>query len=194
MPNLVRVWDQLARRLMAIQPAAEGSVLGFALRRYPGRGVTTADGSRLRRGDLVLELHLDSRLLAAGAGEATTHQRILRLRKAMLSGLRALAARVEQEPRLAEARGVWGLTILHRGVEFLGFTVSDLPPGIGRWLTTWYMRRLLIAYHPEGGDRLHHREEALVAKEIFLPREALLSLYGSGGRTRRERPKRGVGE
>jgi len=193
MIRLVRLWDRLARRFLAIRPAGEGAVLGYALRRYPGRGITMADGAALRRGDLVLELHLDSRLLAAETAGDTAHRRILRLRRELIADLRALTARVEGDPQLAAVKGLWGLTLLNRGVEFLGFTVADLPPGPGRALATWYMRLLLTAYHPEGGGRLQRRQEALVAKEIFLPMAVLLGRYGSGGPGTR-RPHFGAGE
>lgn len=182
MRRLIRAWDRLVRKLLAIHPVREGGVLGYSLRRYAGRGLETATGVRLRRGDLVLELHLDSRLLAESTGDDTAHKRILRLRRILLADLRELARQVEADPRLAAAAGLWGLTLLHRGVGFLGFTVAEPDPGAGGRLATWYMRLLLTAYHPEGEDRLQHREEELIAREIFLPMAEFRARYGSRAR------------
>lgn len=182
MQRLIRAWDRLVRKLLFIRPVREGGVLGYSLRRYPGRGVVTPTGARLRRGDLVLELHLDSRLLAESTAGDTAHKRILRLRRTLLADLRELALQVEADPRLAGAAGLWGLTLLHRGVGFLGFTVAEPEPGPGGRLATWYMRLLLTAYHPEGEDRLQQREEELVAREIFLPMAEFRTRYGSKAR------------
>lgn len=178
MDSLITTWDRIARKLMGIRPAAEGAVVSYALRRYRGRTLTTAEGFQLRSGDQVLELHLDSRLLAERTAGASPHRRSMLLRREMLVGLKALAKLTATDPKLAHVQGVWGLTLFHRGVEFFGFTAVELPPGLGRNLTTWYMRQLLAAYHPAGTDRLQQREESLIAKQIFLPRPLLLTRYG----------------
>jgi len=180
--RLIRSWDRLVRKLLSIRPVREGGVLGYRLRRYRGCGVETATGARLRRGDLVLELHLDSRLLAESTAGDNTHRRILRLRRTLLGDLRELAHQVENDPRLGSAAGLWGLTVLHRGVGFLGFTVAEPQAGVGGRLSTWYLRLLLTAYHPEGWERLQQREEELVAREIFLPMSEFRARYGSAVR------------
>ncbi|MEW8978014.1 MAG: hypothetical protein AB2385_06370 [Symbiobacterium sp.] len=178
MRPVIRAWDRLARNLFSIRPARDGGVLGYALRRYPGRGMVTVGGATLRRGDLVLELHLDSRLLAAETADESTHHRILRLRRTLLADLRALARQVESDPRLGRAAGLWALTVLHRGVGALGFTVAEpRPVPFGR-LSTWYMRLLLAAYHPDGNRRLQQRRPELVAREIFLPMAEFRARYG----------------
>lgn len=172
-------WDQFARRLMGVRPVSPGSMLGYALRRYPHRELRTPDGEvLLRRGDLVIELHIDSRLIAAQTSGASAHQRVLALRRDMLKGMRNLAALVRTDPRFAEVRGLWGLTLLYGPMSHYGFAVVDLAPGLWQWLSTRYMRLLLAAYHPDGEERLAGREEKQVAKEIFLGREALLHRFG----------------
>ncbi len=176
MRRLVRTWDRIVRRFLGIRPARPEGVLGYALRRYRGRGIVAQDGAALRPGDLVLELHLDSRRLAEATAGASPHRRILWLRRALLADLRALARAAESDPALAKATGLWGLTVLHRGLDALGFAVSAPASGPFGRLATWYMRRLLAAYHPDGAGRLQQRDEALVAREIFLPMARLRAM------------------
>lgn len=187
MPGLIAHWDHFARKLLAVRPITEGSMLGYALRPYPHRALHAPDGTVLvRRGEPVIELHIDSRLIAERTAGASAQQRVLTLRREMLSGVRTLATQVKTVPHLADVRGLWGLTLLYRPMALYGFTVTDLPPGLWRWLTTRYMRLLLITYHPDGEERLVDHEEELVAKEIFLGREELLRKFGGDREGRRQ--------
>lgn len=181
MRRLVRTWDRLVRRFLGIRPARPDGVLGYAVRRYRGRGIAVEGGASLRRGDLVLELHLDSRRLTEKTAGQSPHRRILWLRRTLLADLRALARAVESDPALAGAAGLWGMTVLHRGVDALGFAVAEPAACFVGRLATWYMRGLLAAYHPEGTGRVAQRTEALVAREIFLPMERLRALTGPAG-------------
>lgn len=189
MPRLIDLWERIARRAMGIRPVAGGSVVGYSIRRYPGRGFTSADGTAVQKGDPVIELHLDSRQIEARTAGATTHGRVLFLRKEMIAGLRAFAGLVKTDPALAQTRGIWAMTLIHRGVEPLGFTVTDLPPGLLRSLSDRYMKMLLRVYHPEHEGRLQQREEELVSKEIFMSQAVLLSRYGEERPKGRMRPK-----
>lgn len=186
MPRLIDLWDRLARKALGVRSVAEDSVIGYVIRRYPGRSLTGSDGATLCRGELVIELHLNSRLLAAKTAGATTHQRVLFLLRELIAGLRAIARLARSDPDLASVRGVWGLTILNRGVEPLGFTVVDMRPGLIRWMTALYLKWLLSAYHPDGPERLHQREEALVPRELFMSTGMLLSRYGEERRRERQ--------
>jgi hypothetical protein len=194
MPRLIDLWERIVRRAMGIKPVTEGSVVGYAIRRYPGRSLTTPDGVSLRRGDPVIELHLDSRQIEARTAGATAHGRVLFLRREMLAALRAFAGLVRTDPALARTQGIWALTLMHRGVEPFGFTVIDVPPSLWRSLADRYLKLLLKVYHPEGEGRLHQREEELVAKEIFMPQAVLLSRYGEERRKGRTQPEASSGE
>ncbi|MFZ5827020.1 MAG: YkoP family protein [Bacillota bacterium] len=193
MPRLIELWDRLARKALGVRPLGESTVVGYAIRRYPGRSLTAADGTVLARGEPVIELHLDSRLLAAQTAGANTHQRVLFLLREVIAGLHVIARLVRSDPALAKVRGVWGVTILNRVVDRLGFTVVDLTPGFTRWITTRYLKWLLSSYHPDGEERLHQREEELVPREIFMSTETLLSRYGQE-RSRLRQPKPGSDE
>lgn len=178
LPHLFKLWDAAARVVMGIRPAGPDSVLGVAVRRYHGPQLRAADGAGLAAGDLVAEIHLDSRHLATVlAGATDAHARILLMRQAMIAGLRQLSGRIQTEPDLAGVRGIYGITLLHRGVRALGFDAADLPAGPGSRLMGAYLRLLLAFYHPEGRQRLARRSGALVPRVIFMPRSVLLARY-----------------
>lgn len=186
MARLIDLWDPLARRLMGIRTVAEGSVVGYAIRRYPRSSLSDGHGATVQKGEPVIELHLDSRQIQAKTAGATAHQRILFLRREVLAALRLLAQQLKTDPDLNRTRGVWAFSFIHRGVEFLGFTVIDVEPSPFRSLTARYLRWLLASYHPDGDGRLEQREEELVPKEIFLSKERLLALYGAERRRERQ--------
>lgn len=194
MARWIDLWEWVARRAMAIRPVTEGSVVGYTLRRYPGRPFSAPDGTRVSRGDLVIELHLDSRQIADRTRGATAHGRVIFMRREIIAALRAFARQVQTDPALVPTRGIWALTLIHRGVEPLGFTVTDLPPSPWRSLTDRYMRMLLTLYHPDRDERLHQREEELVSKEIFMSKPVLLHRYGEERRRDRTQPESRSGE
>jgi hypothetical protein len=53
-----------------------------------------------------------------------------------------------------EVRGIYGITMIHRGSEQMGFTVKELPKGMLRLLSHIYLRFLMYIFHPQGRKRL----------------------------------------
>lgn len=74
-------------------------------------------------------------------------------------------------------KGVYGVSIIHRGTKQFGFTVTDLPKGLFSCFAKLYLKLLLLIVHPKGKQRLQTKTEFLVPKMIAMSTKELISKY-----------------
>ncbi len=166
--------------LDAVEP--EGDNLIFVrLIRYRGEPVTLPDGTTLKAGDWAGEIHFHSHTLANFHPEreyrgSTTKLAVVTLRRTRQS-LRHLAQYVSGSEKYRPAQVFFGKTLLYRGAQGLGFTVTELPSGREKLFLLIYLRWLLVVYHPKGWGRLSDNSAALVPKGVWISRKQLLQEY-----------------
>jgi hypothetical protein len=184
-PRFVLVfWPMVDRLLSAVEhirplTGHSDGVFRFSLRRYKGVTRVLDDGSQVRAGDMVIELHLNNgwfkgmRRLNLSASQSP--REIL----GRLAGeLRFLARQVAGGTFGSNVAALHGSTILHVAARRLGFQVDELPDGLWKKGTLFYMTGLMQVYHLRGDDVAGLREKPWELKEIWLSRAALLSRYG----------------
>jgi hypothetical protein len=174
------VVDRLLRAIQHIRPlkADDSGIMRFNLRRYKGPVKVLNDGSEVKTGDMIIELHLNN---------------------AWFKGRRKLNLKVPQAPReflgcfaqdlhfLAQqvAGGMFGnitalhgSTILHVAARRLGFQVEELPDSLWKKGARFYMAGLMQVYHLRGDEVSGLREKPWELKEVWLSRATLLTKYG----------------
>lgn len=140
-------WERFTRWRLALQPARPGAILCYTLARHAGRPVRLRDGTVLRRGDRLLEVHLDNPVLlreslARGWRPWLTIQ-------VLGEDLDALARRVAAG-ELGDVKALHGVSLLAWESRRLGFEVRPLPH-TWRWrLVHFYLVGLGALYHPCG--------------------------------------------
>jgi hypothetical protein len=172
--------DRLLRVVQHIRPvkADDSAIIRFSLRHYKGPTKVLNDGSEVKAGDAIMELHLNNawfkrrRNLKLGASQST-RESLGRLAQ----DLRILAGQVAGGT-LGNIVVLHGSTILHIGARRLGFQVDELPDSVWRKGARFYMAGLMQAYHLRGKDVSRLREKNWELKEVWLSRRALLSRYG----------------
>lgn len=170
------VWEAIFERMNRIERVGdERSVLRVGIVRYRGLPHTLRNGRRLVPGDEVVELHFrNPRIALLGAIKAV---------KVMQRSLRDLAQLIETDPRYKNVNVFFGVSVIFRGPERIGFEVVDMD--FARWrrfVTGLYLRWVMSVYHPEGAQRLAQRRELLEPKGIFITRDELLARYGPDAR------------
>jgi hypothetical protein len=161
-----------------IGPEAEvGSILRLRVRRYRGRPFMVADGTPIRRGDLIGEIHLNNeRVAALHDGGCRSRQAGLAARRAFQASLVVLAERARRSPHDRPVRAFYATTIFYQAAERLGFEVHPLPrPRLAR-LVAAFQRRLLAHFHPLGKRRPGRRRFA-EARQIWISMDELLRRY-----------------
>ena len=162
-----------------IRPIGEGGYIArLGLIRYRGPTLAFTDGTVVRRGALVGELHVDNRRAAAlhegGKGG-------LRYRREVFRALPALARDLRTRPEYREIEMIGGPSLFWEEARLAGFEHRPLPL-FTRWWLAWWERFLLARYHPAGRRRLAEGSRTEI-RQIWMTRRTLLARYGGEART-----------
>jgi hypothetical protein len=161
---VLRPIERLDRRLRRIRPIRPGGILGLELARHRGRTLTLRDGTLVRPGDLVGEVHLDN---------ARTHEigapgwQAKGLQLAW-DDLRALAAWADAQTPDRRPVAYHGETVLAALARRVGFEVHELPADAVHRLRAWYLRGLLARWAASGRNRLAHGRGGLRVRAAWL--------------------------
>ena len=142
-------WDRFAAHHWNIRPIQPGAMFSVNLAHHAGAEVLLRDGTLIRPGDGVLELHFANANLTRLLGEGlTTWSGVRRARQE----LTLLTARIAAGD-YGEVRAIHGVSLFAETGKRLGFEFRPLPH-TWRWaLERYFMIGLLIIYHPEGWRR-----------------------------------------
>jgi hypothetical protein len=162
-----------------IKPIDESNVfLNLRVCTYRGKTIQLDDGEEIRKGDRIAELHLDNELLFK-MGIST--QSCLQLAIQMIRSTEQLLPKISQliisHPDYQNVKGLYGISIIHRGTRQFGFTVIDLPNGLFSHLTKVYLRILLFVVHPQGIQRVKTKTDLLIPKIIAMSTKELIRRY-----------------
>lgn len=140
----------------------------------------------LRGGDKVMELHFDNKkLFEIGTRSKSPVQLAIKMVRSMEKELPKLAKIVVDHHELHEVKALYGVSMINRGPEQFGFTVTDLPKGWFAKSSQWYLKFLLRVIHPDGGSRLKQSAEHMIPKLIVMPVDYLVTQYLTDGSHRK---------
>jgi peptidoglycan-N-acetylglucosamine deacetylase len=163
-------------RTLEDDPAA---LLAYNLFEYRGPEVALRDGTRVRSGDTVMELHFRREALAPLMADGDAARMGLGLIKLGDRDMPRLAHLLARDPALRDVKALHALTLFHRGIPRWGFEVLPVTEWwVERWFTWWH-RLLLARDHAHGAGHVREHREKLVTRHVWLSREALLARYGS---------------
>ncbi|WP_019123493.1 YkoP family protein [Brevibacillus massiliensis] len=173
------IWDTLYHRCTRLQYVDKGrNIFRYVLLRYQGELLITADQQEIGPGDLILKLHIHNYLLAKlFYGINNDVKLALLLRRYSQQSLPQLAKLLAEHPRAREVKGIVGTTLLYRGVEPFGFSVSDVPINWFFRYKRWYLKLMLSILHPEGRKRVRKGQQDLALKRVYISKDELLRRY-----------------
>ncbi|MFE6794701.1 polysaccharide deacetylase family protein [Paenibacillus chitinolyticus] len=176
------LWERLFHRLYRIQPGdSEHRFLHYRIRAYHGQELILDDGEIIRPGDKVAELHLDNEWLRQAGSQSSSMMKLaVQMIRAMDKSMPRLAHRLLTDPALADLKGVYGISMIHRGTKQFGFTVLPLHNRLWRWSSTLYLRFLLGMLHPGGFGRLQENTARLNPRIIAMSASQMKKRYAPG--------------
>lgn len=172
-------WDALFCVLFGVKPVnSEHPFLLYRVRPYKGRTICLSGGEQIASGDSVIELHFNNHMLVGMLKNCRSlvHLAVLIIRSVQ-QALPQVSAKIATDPDCIAVKGIYGITMIHRGADQLGFTLISLPGGWFSRLTSMYLRALLYAFHPEGGNRLKVNTAALTPKVLAISAQELKKRY-----------------
>jgi hypothetical protein len=183
-PGFVLVFWPVVDRFLTlvghIRPlkADDSGIIRFSLHQYKGPNRVLNDGSEVRIGDTLIELHVNN--------DWFKRRRKLNLRISQSpweildcfeQDLRLLAQQVV-DGKFEGVAALRAVTFLHTGAKRLGFQVDGLPNSLWKKGARFYMAGLMRIYNLRTDDAPRRRGRSTELKEIWLSKAALLSRYG----------------
>jgi peptidoglycan/xylan/chitin deacetylase (PgdA/CDA1 family) len=172
-------WEKAFHLVFRVKPIdAQNRFLHVRVRVYRGETIRLSDGEEIRRGDRIVELHFDNGLLYAMAtGSRSSVQLAIKMIRATEQLMPKMLRYILQHPRYPDIKGVYGVSLIHRGAKQFGFTLENLPKGVLSFFTSVYLRILLLVLHPAGKRRLQTNPHQLIPKTIAMSTKELLRRY-----------------
>ncbi|GAB6990822.1 polysaccharide deacetylase family protein [Paenibacillus pini] len=182
------MWDALFHmvfRLKTVHPA--DPFLHYRYRSYQGAKVTMDNGEVISKGDKVIELHFDNeKLFQMSLKSRSMVHLAIRMIRSMEHDLPSLAHQVMNDPKMSDARALYGVTMINRGPQQFGFKVMDLEEGLFARATRIYLKFLMLIIHPSGQNRLKDHAELLVPKVLLMSMDQLNRRYADNGSHRQQ--------
>lgn len=184
-PRYIRtLWpvvDKCLRTISQSKPVRtdDTGIIRYDLHRYKGPTKALNDGSEIKTGDTIIELHLSNtwfkrrRNLYLSASQSPRE-----FLGCFAQDLGILAQQISTGI-FGDIAALHGNTLLYVAARRLGFQVDDLPDSLWKKAARFYMAGLMQAYHLRIGGVSELREKHWELKEVWFSRVALLNKYGS---------------
>ncbi|MGG1659306.1 YkoP family protein [Brevibacillus sp. NRS-1366] len=173
-------WDEIYQRCTRLKYIEKGNnIFRIVPLRYRGESLVTTDGHMIHNGDLIVKIHIHNYYFATLCRGVKDELRMaLLLRRHIMLSLPKLATYLESMQSSEEIKGIVGTTMLHKGVQPLGFSVSDVPMTWFFRYKRWYLRLLLRIVHPDGKRRVRTWNQEMPLKRVYMSKDLLLNRYG----------------
>jgi YkoP domain len=156
--------ERVDRRRRRIRPVRMDGLLGVELRRHEGPDVRLQDGTVVRRGDPLAEIHLRNEQVR-DAARARGWVAIFGARR----DLDALVRWCGAQPSTSAPVAVYAYSVLGAFLERGGFERRARRQTVRVRLDGWFMRWLLGRFSPAGQTRLLAGHGVLEAADYWLP-------------------------
>lgn len=173
------IWDSMYQRCTRLRYIEKGkNIFRIVLLRYRGESLLTSDNMVISSGDLILKLHIHNYFFATLCRGIKNDTRIvLLLRRHVIISLPQLATYLASLEEVSDIKGIVGTTMLHKGGEPLGFSISDVPMNCFFRYKRWYLRLMIRIIHPDGKERVQKRDQLLPLKRVYMSKEELFRRY-----------------
>jgi len=174
------VADRLLRVIHHIRSlkADDSGIIRFNLRHYKGPTKVLNDGSKVKTGDIIIELHLNNAWFRRRRNlNLSASQSPREFLGCLAQDLHFLAQQIASG-MFGNITALHGITLLHVAARRLGFQGDELPDSLWKKGACFYMAGSMQVYHLRGDEVSGLREKPWALKEVWLSKAALLTRYG----------------
>ncbi|MCM3630169.1 polysaccharide deacetylase family protein [Paenibacillus glycanilyticus] len=160
----------------------ENSCFHYRVIKYHGEPIKLADNGYLKNGDKIVEMHFDNKMLSNIALQSSSPLATgIKLLREMDQALPELARAVAKDPEAEDARAAYGVTMIHRGADRLGFQVEPLPDGMFARTTRIYLKVLTsVLTNKQRNARGKAKRDSITPHMLLMPLEQLLMFAVNG--------------
>ncbi|MCR2804827.1 polysaccharide deacetylase family protein [Paenibacillus soyae] len=176
------LWESAFHLVFRLKKVGEAEVPAFHYRvtTYTGENVQLASGGTVEKGDRIAELHFDNRMLSGIAADSKSPLATgIRMLREVERALPLLADQLASDPDAQHIKAVYGVTMVHRGADRLGFEIFQLPEGLFAKSTRIYLKLLLKVLtnskQYSHGRKSKDRSDAISPRMVLMPVQKLLT-------------------
>ena len=166
--KLYSIWERIYHITHHVQLENEQDLLMFRNITYTGNSLTLSDGTVIMKGDHLLELHFNNKLLLHTALQAKNPVHMVTTLLHMMKDTFSRMQAYVDMPKYKDAKALYGVSLFHRGAKQFGFDILDLPKNRNTAYHRFCLRMLLAIMHPSGRDRLKLHSSALTPKILAV--------------------------
>lgn len=158
-------WERFTNWREKVRPVGPNSFLRYSTSHYSGKDRILADGTTVRHGETIIELHFNNPYIAEMIvnGEFTPW-RGMRLAARDIAVLEAAI----MGGNLPDVRAIHAVTLFAAVGPRLGFELRPLPHSPYWALVRYFMVGLIALYHPDGWKHARRTRATLWPSEIWL--------------------------
>jgi hypothetical protein len=162
-----------------MMPITMGSgIVVVEVRRNNGHRFTLADGSEIKAGDTILELHINNNWFKQRHKLNPTAPHVARDMLVSFAHDLGILAKELDNGTFTNVAALHGCTHLGIAARRLGFQVGELPNTLWKRFAQFYISGLAQVYGPRRSEAFRSNKP-LELKEIWLSKRELLRRYGS---------------
>lgn len=168
--KFVALYDTTLVKLLGWKhlPGSKTNFLYFVPKIYKGNDVTIKDGTVIRKGDKILEIHIDNPNLV---NLDTGYSSLFIMLKEELANLGRLLPEKEYE----EYKAVLAVTLLYQLATRAGFTVYDFDSSFKRKMVSLGENILRLTLRKEKEDKSKKKKKR-VAKVCWISRDQIMNI------------------
>ncbi|MFF2480471.1 polysaccharide deacetylase family protein [Paenibacillus sp. NPDC058071] len=150
----------------------------YRVKKYGGEAVELSNGEQLSKGDKIVELHFDNKKLSTIAAQSKSPLATgIRILREVEQALPVLANTIAGDPDARAAKSIYGVTMVYRGANKLGFQIVNLPDGLFARSSRIYLRVLMrVLTNKQRNARAKERRSTIDPKMLLMPIGNLLVL------------------
>jgi hypothetical protein len=162
-----------------MMPITEGSgAVLVEIRRNNGHSITLSDGSEIKAGDTILEIHINNSWFKQQHRLDPTASRIVREMLASFRHDLGILARELDDGAFSNCVALHGCTHIGVAAKRVGFQVVELPNSLWKRFARFYISGLAQVYGPHRLDA-SRSDGPLELAEVWLSKRELLRRYGA---------------
>jgi hypothetical protein len=178
--HVFRLVELLLERKRPLRPLRAGGIVRYEIAPLPTRTFPLRGQAPVRRGETVIILHFDNRMLASLAESATSiHSLTWRLVRLGAGELRVLADMSRSGVLPQGVRAVWAETVFYQALPRVGFTIRPAPRTIRTPFARLFMLCILAIYGRPGQLRQSRSLEHLQLGEAWMSLDELQRRFPS---------------
>jgi peptidoglycan/xylan/chitin deacetylase (PgdA/CDA1 family) len=172
--SLWLMWERAFHVIFRLKTVGDVKDAAFHYRvtTYHGENIELAAGGRVEKGDRIAELHFDNKKLSSIA--ATSKSPVatgIRMLREVEQALPLLANQLAADHDADDIKAVYGVTMIHRGADRLGFEIFQLPEGFFAKSTRIYLRILIrvLTNNTKQTAKGKKRRETISPRMLLMP-------------------------